>query len=104
MRLAVSRLLVVAALVFSLPLLQGCSWGYTTWKDKSISATGSSGGMEISTSKDVAKIVLGSHVILLRDDSVSVDGLQREVRPYKKASITEKGGRVTLLLDGKAIF
>jgi hypothetical protein len=86
-------------------VLAACNFGYATWKEKSISVTSGTGGMEISTADDAARIFLGSQVIVLTDDSVSVNGEQRPAaKGYKKIVVTESAGVVKVMLDGTRVF
>lgn len=96
--------LVAVLLLICAATLAGCNWGYTTWNDKSISVSGGTGGMEISTSTESAKIVLGRQVIIFKEHSVILNGVQRPVKAYKKAAVTELAGSVEIRLDGLRIF
>lgn len=84
--------------------LAGCNYGYTTWNGKSISVTGSSSGLEISTSPEAARVVLGEQVIVFRNDSVTFNGVYREVQAYKKVAVSEAAGTVKITLDGVRVF
>ena len=98
------KLFLAGMAVCSTLFLAGCNWGYTTWNDKTISVSGESGGMQISTADEAAKVVLGQQTIVFTENSVTLNDVRREVTRYKKVAVTERSGSVQIMLDGARIF
>src|SRR5215204_3112108 len=98
---SVSRMFLLALVLLSLPALQGCNKVWATWKDKTISVTTASEAIELVTEEDAAEIKIGHRKIVLRENSVIMDGRSQSVSQYKRVVVTEEGGGLILTLDGK---
>ncbi len=101
---AFSRILTLVLLLVSLPLLQGCNRVWATWNEKTISVSTAADPIEVITKTDVAEINVGHRRIVLREDSVSVEGRHQPVLRYRKVVVIEEGGRLKLTLDGKEVL
>jgi hypothetical protein len=101
---SISRILLLGLLLLALPVLQGCNKVWATWKDKTISVTTASDGIELVTKADAAEINIGRRRIVLTDDSVSMDGRQQSVSRYRRVVVTEEAGALKLTLDGKPVL
>lgn len=101
---AVSRMMLLGLLLVALPLLQGCNRVFATWNDKTISVSTAADPIELITRNDAAEITVGQRRIVLREDSVIVDGRHQPVLRYKKVVVSEEAGGLKLTLDGKKIL